>query len=245
MTAPQFAAASSEGTHVGRVRTKNEDACLSRPEVGLWVVADGMGGHQEGALASNQIVGRLCSTPRPRDMDDFRVEVEQRLQEANVWLLEEAARRGADTTIGSTVVILLACDSTFACLWSGDSRIYRLRNDELMQLTRDHTPVQELIDAGQLREEYADDHPLANVITRAVGTNPQLMLDVVSGEITTDDLFLLCSDGLSRMVSDCEICAILREQPLHKVTDALIAAALARGGRDNVTVVVVSFEKAS
>jgi serine/threonine protein phosphatase Stp1 len=159
--------------------------------------------------------------------------------------LEEAARRGADTTIGSTVVILLACDSTFACLWSGDSRIYRLRNDELMQLTRDHTPVQELIDAGQLREEYADNHPLANVITRAVGTNPQLMLDVVSGEITTDDLFLLCSDGLSRMVSDREICAILREQPLHKVTDALIAAALARGGRDNVTVVVVSFEKAA
>jgi len=243
MTSRQFTVVSSEGTHVGRVRTKNEDACLSRPEVGLWVVADGMGGHPEGALASSHIVETLCRTPRPHDIDDLSAAVEQRLHEGNSWLVEEAARRGADTIIGSTVVALLACGSSFACLWSGDSRLYRLQHGELVQLTRDHTPVQELIDAGALREEAAEDHPLANVVTGAVGTSPELMLDKVSGQITPNDLFLLCSDGLSKMVPRGEITTILRESPLHSVADALITAALARGGRDNVTVVVVSFKK--
>src|SRR5688572_8353026 len=124
MASRQFTVASAEGTHAGHVRTKNEDACLSRPEVGLWVVADGMGGHQEGALASSHIIEKLRTISPADDIDGLGAEVEHQLNEGNSWLFEEAARRGAGTTIGSTVVALLTCDLSFACFWSGDSRLY-------------------------------------------------------------------------------------------------------------------------
>ncbi len=116
--------------------------------------------------------------------------------------------------VGSTVVALLAFGAFFACLWAGDSRLYRYRNGEFLQLSRDHSQVQEMVDAGMLTPEAAERHPYANIITRAVGTSPELELDKLTDRLAPDDLFLLCSDGLSKMVGDDEIAAILHRSPL-------------------------------
>lgn len=234
-----FAITSASGTHVGGVRKHNEDACLDRPDVGIWVVADGMGGHQAGDVASRLIVESLASVPLPRDAGSFIAEVRARLKDVNQRLLDEARSRGADAVIGSTVVVLLTFAGFFACLWAGDSRLYRLRNGALQQLTRDHSQVQEMVDAGMLTPEAAERHPYANVITRAVGTSPELELDKLTDRLAADDVYLLCSDGLSKMVGDDEIAAILGRTPLAAAPQSLIEAALAHGGKDNVTAVTV------
>jgi serine/threonine-protein phosphatase Stp1 len=236
---PNFAVLSAAATHVGNVRKLNEDALLDRPDLGLWVVADGMGGHDSGEVASGLIIELLDRIPAPSDGLGFIAEVRTRLGEANRRLLEESRRRGADTVIGSTVVAFLSFGAFFACLWAGDSRLYRLRGGVLKQVTRDHSQVQEMVDAGMLAPEAAERHPYANVITRAVGTSEDLELDKVSDRLAADDLFLLCSDGLSKMVAEDEIAGILRQTPLEAIPQALIAAALERGGKDNVTVVAI------
>jgi serine/threonine protein phosphatase PrpC len=233
-----FALSSAMATHVGAVRRHNEDAGLDRREIGLWAVADGMGGHAAGEVASQLIVDSLSAIEAPADPGGFLAEVRTRLSNANLKLIEEAARRGTPV-VGSTVVVLLAHGEFFACLWAGDSRLYRLRNGELRRLTRDHSQVWEMVEAGVLDEAAAEHHASANIITRAVGAQPDLVLDKVSDRLAADDLFLLCTDGLSKMVPDREIAELLRGAPLPLIPEALIAAALARGGRDNVTVVVV------
>jgi serine/threonine-protein phosphatase Stp1 len=234
-----FAFTSAARTHVGGVRKYNEDACIERPEIGLWAVADGMGGHQSGDVASHLIVESLAEIGLPRDAASFITEVRARLKECNFKLIEEARRRGPDTVIGSTVVALLMHGGFFACLWAGDSRLYRLRDGALQQMTRDHSQVQEMVDAGLLAPEAAEHHPYANVITRAVGTAPELELDKVTDRLIPGDLFLLCTDGLSKMVGDDAITAILRGTPASGAAETLINAALARGGKDNVTAVTV------
>jgi serine/threonine protein phosphatase PrpC len=234
-----FEIESASGTHVGGVRKHNEDACLDRPDLGLWVVADGMGGHQAGDVASRLIIDSLGTMATPTDAVSFITEVRTRLKDSNSRLLEEARSRGADAVVGSTVVALLAFGAFFACLWAGDSRLYRYRKGEFLQLSRDHSQVQEMVDAGMLTPEAAEHHPYANVITRAVGTAPELELDKLTDRLAPDDIYLLCSDGLSKMVSDDEIADILHRSPLMKAPQALIEAALARGGKDNVTVITV------
>jgi serine/threonine protein phosphatase PrpC len=124
-------------------------------------------------------------------------------------------------------------------LWAGDSRLYRMRGGVLQQLTRDHSQVQEMVDAGLLAPEAAESHPYANVITRAVGTSASLELDKLTDRFAANDTYLLCTDGLSKMVSDEEIAGILRNTPCGEVAEALIDAALARGGKDNVTAITV------
>jgi len=235
----QFTIASAAATHVGNVRKVNEDSCLERPDLGLWVVADGMGGHQAGDVASRLIVDRLGALAAPRDAGNFIAEVRARLGEANRELIEEAARRGGSAVIGSTVVALLCFGAFFAALWAGDSRLYRVRDGVLQQLTRDHSQVQEMVDAGLLTAEAAEHHPYANVITRAVGTSAGLELDKVTDRLAADDLFILCSDGLSKMVPDDEIAAIAARASLDELPQALVSAALANGGKDNVTVIAV------
>jgi serine/threonine protein phosphatase PrpC len=244
MSPTAFAIASAARTHVGGVRKHNEDACLERPDIGLWVVADGMGGHQAGDLASRLIVDNLAAIAPPPDAGSFIAEVRARLKESNQVLLDEAQRRGGDAVIGSTVVALLAHGAFFAVLWAGDSRLYRLRGGVLQQLTRDHSQVQEMIDAGLLAPDAAERHPYANVITRAVGTSPLLELDKLTDRLAADDVYLLCTDGLSKMVSDDDIGAILRNTPFAEVAEALIDAALARGGKDNVTAITVRIGEA-
>jgi serine/threonine protein phosphatase PrpC len=223
-------------SHVGRVRQANEDSLLARPEIGLWAVADGMGGHQRGDYASRLITDRLASLPSASDAQSLRHAVEQTLDECHQHLL---AYGGADTVCGSTILALLIWDRHFACLWAGDSRLYRQRADHFERLSTDHSVVQELVERGELSRLDALTHPWRNRITRAVGVGPELELEAIHGAVLSGDLFLLCSDGLSSEVDDPRIARILETQPLDSAADALLEQALAAGGRDNITLVLV------
>ena len=239
---PPFPWSSAGRSHVGMVRAINEDACLDLPERGLWAVADGMGGHEAGDVASQMLVDTLQQiSPLPPTWPDYLDAVRQSLHEVNQRLREESAQRYQNRTIGSTVVVLVAQEGQCACLWVGDSRIYRLRDGQLEQLTRDHSHVQELVDQGLIAPEDAHRHPLANVITRAVGSADDLEIDEGVHPLQNGDLFLLCSDGLNKTVSDEEI-AYLLAQSNHNCQEAVkafIHLALMRDANDNVTTVVV------
>lgn len=236
MTALETRLQSAARSHVGHVRALNEDACLARPDLGIWAVADGMGGHDCGDYASNLIIGELGRVRRPGSARELLQSVDETLARCNQGLLERA--QDGDLS-GSTVVTLLVFEQNFAAIWAGDSRLYRLREGRLEQLTRDHSYVQELVERGELAPEQARHHPLANRITRAIGADRQLHLDVVDGRLEPGDLFLLCSDGLTGMVEDSAIAAILTGAEPNIAADRLIEAALAAGGSDNVSVIVV------
>ena len=237
-----FQWSSADRSHVGMVRAINEDACLALPERGLWAVADGMGGHEAGDVASRLIVETLQQTPPPTDWRSFLDAVRERLCEVNRRLREESAQRYQHRTIGSTVVVLAAYEGQCACLWVGDSRIYRLRDGQLQQLTRDHSHVQELVDQGLISPEEAHHHPLSNVITRAVGSADELHVDEVDYPLRAGDMFLLCSDGLNKTVSDEEIARLLShsDHNCQEAVKAFIHLALMRDASDNVTTVVVN-----
>ncbi|KQR84079.1 PP2C family protein-serine/threonine phosphatase [Sphingomonas sp. Leaf343] len=233
MTAPAEAAALS---HVGCVRTANEDSVMTHPGGTFWAVADGMGGHARGDWASQTVVARLGAVALTGNLDHDCEAVADALAAANAEVVE--AGRVAGRTIGTTVAALLLAEGRAACLWVGDSRVYRLRGGTLRQMTRDHSQVDQLVAAGIIRPEEAADHPLANVVTRAIGGEPDLALDVVEDALSPGDVFLVCSDGLNKCLSDAEIAGLLAGAP-SSACDALVRAVLARGAPDNVSVVVV------
>ena len=239
--ASQFRWASAARSDAGRVREINEDAWLDQPDLGRWAVADGMGGHAVGDLASRLVVDALSQLSPPASMKRFIADARTRLQTANRLLREEAARRQVQR-IGSTVVVLLACDRFCGYLWAGDSRIYLYRQGQLRQLTRDHSQIEQLKSLGQLTEQEARHHPAQHMITRAVGATDRLDLDEDAIEVADGDVFLLCSDGLSNEVSDQEIHAALAADDCRRASSELVDIALARGGRDNITAVVVQAE---
>jgi serine/threonine protein phosphatase PrpC len=236
MSAPGMHLQSVVRSHVGHVRALNEDACLARPDLGIWAVADGMGGHDCGDYASSLIIGELGRVRRPGSARELLQSVDETLARCNETLLERAD--GGELS-GSTIVALLVFEQNFAAIWAGDSRLYRLRNGGLERLTHDHSYVQELVERGELMPEQARHHPLANRITRAIGADRELHLDVVDGRLEPDDLFLLCSDGLTAMVDEATIAAILAGAEPEVAAERLVEAALAAGGSDNVSVIVV------
>lgn len=221
-------------TDAGAVRRHNEDAFLLRPEQGLWAVADGMGGHLRGDHASRTVMDALAQGHVSIE------EIRARLAAAHQVLLTEAAGLGDGAVIGATVVVLVVSDGRYTCLWAGDSRLYRLRDGVLRQLTRDHSYVQRLIDSGSLTPEQGRRHPGANVITRAVGAAGPLELDMVQGDSRPGDAYLLCSDGLTNVVADAEIADRLAALPCEEASAALVELALARGAPDNVTLIVLA-----
>ncbi|MBS0561956.1 MAG: serine/threonine-protein phosphatase [Proteobacteria bacterium] len=229
-------------THRGSVRKTNQDACLARPEIGLWAVADGAGGHQAGEVASAAVIAALGKAEAAADDAALAASVRRLMDEAHAALRAEAARRGADALVASTVVALVAAGARYRCLWAGDSRIYRLRGGELRQLTRDHSLVQDMVDAGVLMPEQAERHPRANVITRAIGIDGETVtLDEAAGEILAGDRFLLCSDGLTKALDAARIAALLAGTgDGASPAERLVAAALERGASDNVTAVAVA-----
>ena len=223
-------------THVGTVRSHNEDALVDRPDLGMWAVADGAGGHARGDVASRMIVEALESIPPGLPAGAMLAEIRQRMNDTHDAL--RAQQNGDPSQMSaSTVVVLIARGSHFACLWAGDSRAYLLRDGAFTQITRDHSLVQELVDSGAISQAEADNHPSANVITRAVGADGELDLDKVTSELLPGDRFLLCSDGLCKTVPDAEMAALLAQPDAP--TDRLIEAALAHRGRDNVTAVAM------
>jgi protein phosphatase/serine/threonine-protein phosphatase Stp1 len=235
MTAWRFR--SSAATHAGAVRRHNEDGYVNRPDLGLWAVADGAGGHQAGEVASRLIVDMLEAIPAGFDGAGLLAEVRRRLVRAHDTLGVEAARRGPGAILASTVVVLLARDDYYACLWAGDSRAYLLRGGRFRQLTRDHSLVQELFDAGAISAEEAAHHPSANIITRAVGTQ-HLELDKVTDRLYQGDRFLLCSDGLFKTVADRQLAGILSAED-DATAARLLTAALAERADDNLTAVTI------
>jgi protein phosphatase/serine/threonine-protein phosphatase Stp1 len=223
----------------GRVRRVNEDAFLERPDIGLWAVADGMGGHSRGDVASKMVRDALAAMPAPTSGLDLLQTVRATLLDVHDALLWEAREAGDDQTMGTTVVVLLIHDDHYACVWVGDSRCYMLRDGELGRVTHDHSVVQDMIDNGSLKEHEAESHPLSNVVTQALGAPVDLAPSTVHGPLRKGDLLLLCSDGLTRMVPEAEIARLLRDRGVEAVDD-LIAEALRAGGRDNVTVIAVA-----
>lgn len=224
-------------SHRGCVRQRNEDNFLVDPQSGLWLVADGMGGHDAGDLASASIVEHLAAIGVPSSAPDLRARFEDRLSQAHSEIREISKLRGV--TIGSTVAALLAVDGNFACLWSGDSRIYLVRAGVISQISRDHTEVQELLDQGKLSPDEARNWPRRNIITRAVGVSEEAVIDFHQGEILPGDIFVLCTDGLTAHVTDTEIEIAALSAPPQEACELLLSTVLARGGTDNVTIVLV------
>lgn len=229
---------SASHTHVGMVRQVNEDACLDAQAAGLWAVADGMGGHAAGDFVSSLIVDSLRQVTPAALLEDYLQALRASLAEVNRAVRDEAARRGVNM-MGSTLVLLVARDDQAACLWVGDSRLYRLREGQLEAISRDHSYVQELIDSGVLGEAEAREHPMGNIVTRAVGAQEQLELSEVRLAVAPGDCFLLCSDGLTRTVEDHELRDVLGHVAPYEMVRSLVHLGLTRGAPDNITAVVV------
>ena len=228
-----------ERTHVGLKRKLNEDAALSMADHGLWVVADGMGGHEAGEVASAKVVEALALVPANSELDEFVGQAVKTLESVNDALIELGQSGVEHKTIGSTVVGIAIGQDQFRCFWAGDSRGYRIRDGQITQITRDHSLVNDLIAAGMLNPADAETHPNANVITRAVGAAEVLKVDVVEGEARSGDIFLLASDGLTKVVTPVELLAKLHSKPIADAADMLIQMVLDRGAPDNVTLVAV------
>ena len=224
-------------SHVGLRREHNEDTYYADADMGIWLVADGMGGHEHGevasAIARDTLISELTKgTPLVRSV-----------QLADEEIIRHSNRRSEALPMGTTIAAMrLVGNNEFEIAWVGDSRIY-LWNGELKQISQDHSYVQELIDQGAITHEQARSHPHRNVVTQALGvTDPQsLRVELVTGEFSPGMQILLCSDGLTEEVSDAEIAALVGRSELsaQECVDQLIVAALDGGGSDNVTVILV------
>jgi serine/threonine protein phosphatase Stp1 len=228
----------SAATHVGRVRKLNEDAVIALPEHGVWVVSDGMGGHEAGEFASQTVIEAMAMLPPGLDGRGKMIALREAIARAHSLIRQEADRRGV-STIGATVVALTLADEYFLALWAGDSRAYLLRDGELTQLTTDHSLVADLVESGEISWDEADVHPQSNAITRAVGVGDEIEIDKVHGECLSGDRFLLCSDGLTKYARQATLRKMLATLPIETVCDRLMHFALDSGGGDNISVIVV------
>jgi PPM family protein phosphatase len=234
---------SAAATHIGRVRSVNEDAYLALPD--LVLVADGMGGHACGDVASaltvsafEQLGSQECLAPG---------DVADAVTRANEAILSEASlhpeKAGMGTTISGVAVVHQAGSAHWLLFNVGDSRVYRVSDNEARQMTVDHSEVAELVAMGRVSADDARTHPLRNVITRSLGTSPAPTLDTWLAPVAANDRFLICSDGLTNELDDAEIARLVSESAsLSAAANALVDAAVAAGGRDNVTVVLVKPE---
>jgi PPM family protein phosphatase len=234
------------GTDTGRQRRANEDSVLAHAP--LFVVADGMGGAQAGEVASRLAVDEFRRALREGDTlrgaGGLESELAQRVREANARIHERSQRRAEQAGMGTTLTAIHVGPERVSVAHVGDSRAYRLRDGLLERLTEDHTLVDELIRQGRLSPEEASEHPQRSVITRALGPEAVVDVDTSSLEGQAGDIYLLCSDGLTTMVPEESVAAILKANPrLRDAGEALIAAANEAGGRDNITVVLVRLEE--
>ncbi len=224
-------------TDIGRVRKLNEDSILDRGDDGLWAVADGMGGHSAGDLASQLIVNSLTKLDCAGELADFVEQTEETIRKVNERLFEVA--NAHNQTSGSTVVALLVRGRHAVVMWAGDSRLYRLRGTDFAQVTTDHTQIEMYIEKGLINRADAAGHPSGNMVTRAVGVTDNLLLEMDLLEVADGDRFLLCSDGLDKHVKDPEIAECLADGEPDTVARKLVDLTLARGAVDNVSVCVI------
>lgn len=235
---------SASRTDPGKVRKHNEDACVTRDDIGVWIVADGMGGHHAGEVASGMIVDRIRDLEAQPDMATLADVVEDTLEKVNTDLMDMAREKA--TTIGSTVVGMLSMGGTHALvMWAGDSRIYRYRGKKLEMITQDHAMSEDLVESGVLDAEEAARHPQAERVTRAVGGTDEFYLDAELFELKLGDTYILCSDGLYKELTTEDILEITKKnKDRSELADELVNAALGKRARDNVTVVSLEVVKA-
>ncbi|HVA11631.1 MAG TPA: PP2C family serine/threonine-protein phosphatase [Stellaceae bacterium] len=214
----------------------NEDSLLERPDAGLWVLSDGMGGHAAGKLASQTIVANLGALPIVDDIEVFSDAVHNDLITADRWLCRAAAKQGEATVIGATVVVLILREKQAACLWSGDSRAYLFRDGELHRMSRDHTALQEWHDQGGARTAAIP--PAENILTSAVGSGDRLVIGRRNFTVFRGDRFLLCSDGVTKALSDTAIQRRL-SGALGVAPQLLLDEAHAAGTNDDATAIVI------
>lgn len=226
---PRFVAAGR--TDIGRARPTNQDAFLKLDAAQVWVVADGMGGYRDGDVASRMVCEALAGLDGDGRYDETIATVSAQLSGVNERLYKAATRIINPVMSGSTVAVLIVRHAACAAIWAGDSRIYRLRRRRLTRMTTDHTWAAEL----NLQSSEESDH----AITRAVGGEGTLVLDVRRDRVLPGDRYLLCTDGLTHELADAHIAQLLANGDVEQAADALIRATLEAGARDNVTVVVI------
>lgn len=229
---------SAKITHKGNVRDYNEDACLildNNPM--LWAVADGMGGHEAGDIASNMIMTQLQYIANSDQLSDLIDNVDDILIDVNAKLRSLGKEKYNNRTIGSTVVSMVASKNFIGYLWAGDSRLYRVREQQIESLTTDHSEVQNLIEQGLLLPENAESHPAANVITRAIGAGDNLFLSIGVQEVQDNDIYILCSDGLYRDIHETEILELALKYQGDEFCNNLMSLALSRDAKDNITII--------
>ncbi len=235
-------------TDVGLVRPNNEDTFMINPDGSYCLVADGMGGAAAGETASQifaQSADEVFTNPKPKTEHDVLACVQSTFRFANDRILAHVVENPDHQGMGCTAELLAITGSGFVIGHMGDSRTYRFRNGILKQLTKDHSLVQDQIDQGLITEEQARTHSMRNVILRAVGVRPSPALDTLRGPVYQGDLFLLCSDGLTDLVEDSEIKAVLSlDADLSLKTEHLIDLAKSAGGKDNITVVLAQVVEA-
>ena len=224
-------------THVGLVRDNNEDSYVAAPELGLWLVADGLGGCEGGEVASQVVAEHVAECMRNG------MSIEKAIASSHDAVIAASQDGIGKKGMGSTVVAAVLADNAYRIAWVGDSRAYLWHQEHLVQLTRDHSMLQELLDKGVLEQEEAIGNPLGNVLTQCIGQekSASLEIEVEEGELYRGDRILLCSDGLYGEVGDEEMVSIFAQDVDDQgMAEALVTAALANGGSDNVTVLVVS-----
>ncbi|AXA58037.1 PP2C family protein-serine/threonine phosphatase [Pseudomonas thivervalensis] len=231
---------SAARTDPGKTRARNEDAFLDCPQQGMWAVADGMGGHSGGDIASQLIVANLTELPFYQNLDQRSKAVRQCLRWTNRRLSQELTVTDDHPGItGSTVVALLLEGNRGVCIWAGDSRCYLWRGRRLYQLTKDHSLQQQLMDTQQISRDEAGAHPAAKALTRAVGAAPELTLELLALDVHPGDTFLLCSDGLYQGLGAQALGNALGLASPCKVLEDLFDVVLRGPARDNLTAVVI------
>ncbi len=226
-------------TDVGTRRKINEDSMLELPRMGLWVVADGMGGHAAGDYASQKITTDFKTLEiRNRPLPDIIDDMEDRLLAINQHLLTYARERNVPV-VGSTMVALLLTERVGVCMWIGDSRLYRCHEQQISRISSDHSLVQAMVDQGTLREDEAQDHPSRNVITRAVGADLHIYPEIRVFKPAPGDGFLLCTDGLYGEVHEMDILDLIIGLNAKDAAESLLDVALHDGADDNVTLIVI------
>jgi protein phosphatase len=230
-------------THTGHKRSLNEDAYFVNPKLGLWAVADGMGGHHGGKEASQMIVQKLKALKHTSTNLAMQQQLHDCLDQVNYALYHKSLTEPPYDTIGSTLALMLTQKNHCQLFWAGDSRIYLLREKKLMQLSHDHSYVQKLTDRGELSPADAKHHPKANLITNAVGIQAIIKLETHTLQAKPGDRFLICSDGLYNELSEQEITHFLKKPSLESGCEDMLKAVLKKEASDNITIVMLAFDE--
>lgn len=226
-------------SHSGIKRDHNEDTYGIDLQSGLFLVADGMGGHDHGEIASALARDHILNAVKNG------TSLKQAILEANQEIINSSSEKPGDLPMGTTIAMMRVKDNQYDCAWVGDSRIYRYSDKTLTSISSDHSYVQELVDQDLITAAQARSHPHRNVVTQALGVtdNSEIKISLASGEIHAGDKFLLCSDGLTEEVDDSHIAEIIQKDLSAKeIGDQLLIKALENGGSDNITTIVIEFQ---